>query len=49
MAAVSVRDHTISAAVVEHARIASGEEVLDVGCGTGTLAAPRRSALYSQP
>jgi ubiquinone/menaquinone biosynthesis C-methylase UbiE len=38
VAAVAVRDRTIKRRVLACAAIASGEEVLDVGCGTGTLA-----------
>jgi ubiquinone/menaquinone biosynthesis C-methylase UbiE len=38
VAAITVRDRTIKRRVLEHAAIAGGEEVLDVGCGTGTLA-----------
>lgn len=38
MAAVTVRDRAIKRRVIAHAAIASGEDVLDVGCGTGTLA-----------
>jgi ubiquinone/menaquinone biosynthesis C-methylase UbiE len=38
VAAVAVRDHAIKRRVVTRAAIASGEQVLDVGCGTGTLA-----------
>jgi ubiquinone/menaquinone biosynthesis C-methylase UbiE len=38
VAAVAVRDRAIKRRVLEHAVIAGGEEVLDVGCGTGTLA-----------
>jgi ubiquinone/menaquinone biosynthesis C-methylase UbiE len=38
VAAVAVRDHAIKRRVLERAAIAAGEEVLDVGCGTGTLA-----------
>ena len=36
--AVTARDDAVKRRVVEHARIASGDDVLDVGCGTGTLA-----------
>jgi ubiquinone/menaquinone biosynthesis C-methylase UbiE len=38
VAAVAVRDRAIKRRVLEHAAIAGGEAVLDVGCGTGTLA-----------
>ncbi len=38
VAAVAVRDRAIKRRVLAHAAIASGEDVLDVGCGTGTLA-----------
>lgn len=38
VAAVAVRDRAIKRRVLAHAQIASGEQVLDVGCGTGTLA-----------
>jgi ubiquinone/menaquinone biosynthesis C-methylase UbiE len=38
VAAVAVRDHAIKRRVLACAAIASGEQVLDVGCGTGTLA-----------
>jgi ubiquinone/menaquinone biosynthesis C-methylase UbiE len=38
VAAVAVRDRAIKRRVLEHAAIAEGEAVLDVGCGTGTLA-----------
>ena len=38
VAAVAVRDRTIKRSVLAHAAIASGDRVLDVGCGTGTLA-----------
>jgi ubiquinone/menaquinone biosynthesis C-methylase UbiE len=38
VAAVAVRDRAIKRRVLEHAVIVGGEEVLDVGCGTGTLA-----------
>lgn len=38
VAAVAVRDRTIKRRVLTHAGIAGGEDVLDVGCGTGTLA-----------
>ncbi|MDQ5808622.1 MAG: methyltransferase domain-containing protein [Actinomycetota bacterium] len=45
VAALTVRDRAIKRRVLEHARLAEGEEVLDVGCGTGTLAvAAARSA-----
>ena len=48
--ALTVRDRTVKRRVVGHAAIQAGEDVLDVGCGTGTLAiaaaqaAPRVSA-----
>lgn len=38
VAAVAVRDRAIKERVLAYAAIARGEEVLDVGCGTGTLA-----------
>jgi SAM-dependent methyltransferase len=38
VAAVAVRDRVIKRRVLACAAIASGEDVLDVGCGTGTLA-----------
>jgi ubiquinone/menaquinone biosynthesis C-methylase UbiE len=38
VAAVAVRDRTIKRRVLDRAGIDSGENVLDVGCGTGTLA-----------
>ena len=38
VAAVAVRDHAIKRRVLARAAIVSGEDVLDVGCGTGTLA-----------
>ena len=38
VAALTVRDRAIKRRVLEYAAIASGEDVLDVGCGTGTLA-----------
>jgi ubiquinone/menaquinone biosynthesis C-methylase UbiE len=38
VAAVAVRDRAIKRRVLARAQIARGEEVLDVGCGTGTLA-----------
>ena len=38
VAAVAVRDRAIKRRVLARAEIARGEEVLDVGCGTGTLA-----------
>src|SRR3954447_8861938 len=36
--AVTVRDRAIKRRVLAHADIAEGHQVLDVGCGTGTLA-----------
>jgi ubiquinone/menaquinone biosynthesis C-methylase UbiE len=38
VAAVVVRDRAIKRRVIDHAALSGGEEVLDVGCGTGTLA-----------
>ena len=38
VAALAVRDRTIKRRVIGHAAIQTGERVLDVGCGTGTLA-----------
>jgi len=38
VAAIAVHDRAIKRRVLAHAAIASGEEVLDVGSGTGTLA-----------
>src|SRR4051812_10732990 len=38
VAALTVRDGAIKRRVLERAAIAEGERVLDVGCGTGTLA-----------
>ena len=38
VAGVFVRDHSIKRRVIARAKIADGEDVLDVGCGTGTLA-----------
>ncbi len=38
VAAVAVRDQAIKRRVLERAAIAGDEDVLDVGCGTGTLA-----------
>jgi ubiquinone/menaquinone biosynthesis C-methylase UbiE len=38
VAAVAVRDRAIKRPVLERAAITSGDHVLDVGCGTGTLA-----------
>jgi ubiquinone/menaquinone biosynthesis C-methylase UbiE len=38
VAAVAVRDRAIKRRVLAHAAIVGGEQVLDVGCGTGTLA-----------
>ena len=39
VAGLTARDRAIKRRVLERAAIADGEEVLDVGCGTGTLAA----------
>ena len=38
VAAVTVRDRAIKGRLLTRAAIATGEDVLDVGCGTGTLA-----------
>lgn len=38
VAATAVRDRAVKRRVLSCAAIASGEDVLDVGCGTGTLA-----------
>jgi ubiquinone/menaquinone biosynthesis C-methylase UbiE len=38
VAAVAVRDRAIKRRVLARAALASGDDVLDVGCGTGTLA-----------
>ena len=38
VAALTVRDRAIKRHVLEHAALSPGEDVLDVGCGTGTLA-----------
>ena len=38
VAAVVVRDRAIKRRVLSYAALAGGEQVLDVGCGTGTLA-----------
>lgn len=38
VAAVAVRDRALKRRVINWASIAGGEDVLDVGCGTGTLA-----------
>jgi ubiquinone/menaquinone biosynthesis C-methylase UbiE len=37
LVALTVRDAQMKASLVTHAEVASGERVLDVGCGTGTL------------
>ena len=39
VAALTARDGTIKRRALERAAVADGEDVLDVGCGTGTLAA----------
>ncbi len=39
VAAATVRDRTLKRRVLTRAAITTGEQVLDVGCGTGTLAA----------
>ena len=36
--AITSREHGFKRRVIEHARIKDGESVLDLGCGTGTLA-----------
>jgi ubiquinone/menaquinone biosynthesis C-methylase UbiE len=38
VAAVAVRDRALKRRVLAYAAIASGDDMLDVGCGTGTLA-----------
>jgi ubiquinone/menaquinone biosynthesis C-methylase UbiE len=38
VAAVAGRDRSVKRRVIERAAISTGEDVLDVGCGTGTLA-----------
>jgi SAM-dependent methyltransferase len=38
VAAVAVRDRAIKRRVLRRAAIADGEQILDIGCGTGTLA-----------
>jgi len=38
VAAIAARDHALKRRVLERAAIVGGEDVLDVGCGTGTLA-----------
>ena len=35
---LAVRDRTIKRRVIQHAVVEAGEHILDVGCGTGTLA-----------
>jgi 2-polyprenyl-3-methyl-5-hydroxy-6-metoxy-1,4-benzoquinol methylase len=42
IAAVTVRDRAIKRRVLTRAAIDAGEQLLDVGCGTGTLAVPPR-------
>jgi 2-polyprenyl-3-methyl-5-hydroxy-6-metoxy-1,4-benzoquinol methylase len=44
VAAVTVRDGAIKRRVLARAAIVAGERVLDVGCGTGTLAAAAAQA-----
>ena len=41
--AMSMREETLKTRLVEQAAIASGHDVLDVGCGTGTLAMRAKS------
>ena len=36
--AITSREHGFKRRLIEHARIKDGESVLDLGCGTGTLA-----------
>ena len=38
VAALAVRDRTIKRRVIGRAAIQAGEDILDIGCGTGTLA-----------
>lgn len=38
MVALVARERTLKLGVIRRARLAAGEEVLDLGCGTGTLA-----------
>lgn len=44
IAAVTTRERRFKSRVLEHARPRDGESVLDVGCGTGTLAIGARAA-----